>query len=150
VAKFITAALPPPGPKPGVHVARVVKARERVSDAGNSMLLMTARFPDQTELGFVITFVEKAAKLIAYFARSAELILPEGEGVEVEILPTDVEGRLFYPVVELDGEGLEAVPKITKFLSRAEALAINPALEKIALQPQAAIQLPAVKSLPRR
>jgi hypothetical protein len=128
MARFVTAALPPPAPKPGVHVARVVKAKERTSENGNPMLVMTAKFVDSTELGFVITFVPKAAKLVNYFCKSCDLILPEGDGVEVEILPHHVEGRIFYPVVELDGE---AIPRITKFLGRAEALAINPSIAAV-------------------
>ena len=47
-------------------------------------------------------------------------------------------GRYFYPLVELDGEGLEAVPKITRFLSRSEALAARPELAGVQLQPQEA------------
>jgi hypothetical protein len=144
VARFVTASMPPPAPSPGIHLARIIRAKESVSENGNSVLRMTARFPDQSELSFAITFVERAAKLIGFFCRSADLELPKGEGVEVEIRPADVLGRIFYPVVELDGE---AIPKITKFLSRSEALAINPALEKIALSPQAPVTLPVVRKL---
>jgi hypothetical protein len=100
------------------------------------MLIMKARFPAGEQLGFVITFVPKAAKLVGYFCRSIELELPEDDGVEVEIRPADVLGRYFYPVVELDGDGAEAVPKITRFLSRAEALAANPKLGAVQLQAQ--------------
>lgn len=144
MARFVTAALPPPAPKPGVHVARVVKAKERTSENGNPMLVMTAKFADSAELGFVITFVPKAAKLVNYFCKSCDLILPEGDGVEVEILPHHVEGRIFYPVVELDGDGLEAVAKITRFLSRSEALAINPSIATIRVNQEPA-ELSAVR-----
>jgi hypothetical protein len=144
MARFVTASLPPPPPKPGVHVARIIRAREKVSENGNPVLRMTARFPDHTELDFAITFVERASKLVGFFCRSCGLELPKGEGVEVEIRPTDVEGRIFYPAVELDGEGLESVPRITKFLSRAEALAINPALAEIRIQEQQPVALPVV------
>ena len=108
------------------------------------MLIMTARFVDGAELGFVITFVEKAAKLVGYFCRSCELELPKDTGIEVEILPSSVLGRTFYPLVELDGDGLEAVPKITRFLSRTEALAANPRLAEIQLPLQTPITLPVV------
>jgi hypothetical protein len=145
MARFVTSAMPPPAPKPGVHVARIIRAKEKFSENGNPVLRMTARFPDLSELSFAITFVERAAKLIQFFCRSCELELPNGDGIEVEISPADVLGRLFYLSVELGGEG---IPKITKFLSRAEALAINPALEKIALKPQAAITLPVVRKSP--
>jgi hypothetical protein len=131
LARFVTAALPPPAPGPGAHVARIVRAKEKVSENGNSMLVMTAKFLDHSELGFIITFVPKAAKLVGFFCRSCGLELPEGAGVEVEIRSEDVEGRVFYPVVELDGDGLEAIPKITRFLSRSEALAINSSIATI-------------------
>lgn len=144
MARFVTAALPPPAPQPGVHVARIVKAKERVSEAGNTMLIMTAKFLDHSELGFVITFVPKAAKLVGFFCRSCGLELPEGAGVEVEIRPEDVEGRVFYPVVELDGDGLEATPRVTRFLSRAEALSVNPKLAEIRVQEQSPRTLRAV------
>jgi hypothetical protein len=137
VARFTTALLPPPAPKPGVHIARIVRARERTSENGNAMLRMVARFSDLSELDFTITFVPKAAKLISFFCRSCDLELPKDEGIEVEIRPDDVLGRIFYPVVEADGEGLEAIPKITRFLSRAESLAVNPALAELKIQPQA-------------
>jgi hypothetical protein len=144
VARFVTASLPPPAPQPGVHVARIVKAKERTSENGNPMLVMTAKFVDSAELGFVITFVPKAAKLVAYFCQSCDLILPEGDGVEVEIRPEDVEGRIFYPIVELDGDGLEATPRVTRFLSRAEALSVNPKLAEIRVQEQSPRTLRAV------
>jgi hypothetical protein len=40
--------------------------------------------------------------------------------------------------VELDGDGLNATAKITRFLSRAEALALSPELTKVRLGPQSA------------
>jgi hypothetical protein len=97
---------------------------------------MQAVFPGGEQLSFAITFVPQAAKLVGYFCRSIELELPKDEGIEVEIRPSDIVGRYFYPLVELDGEGLEAVPKITRFLSRAEALAARPELASVQLQPQ--------------
>jgi hypothetical protein len=114
-------------------VARIVKAKERTSSNGNSMLVMTARFPGGEELGFVLTFVPKAVALIGYFCRSARLTLPQGEGIEVEICPDDVLGRYFYPVAELDSDG---TPRITRFLSREEALALNPGIASAKLEPQ--------------
>jgi hypothetical protein len=137
MARFTIAALSPPAPQPGVHVAKIIGAREKVSEAGNTMLVMQAQFPAGERLGFVITFVPKVAKLVAYFCRSLELELPADEGSEAEIKPADVLGRYFYPVVEFDGEGAEAVPKITRFLSRSEALAARPELAGVQLQPQA-------------
>jgi hypothetical protein len=144
VARFTTAQLPPPLPKPGVHAARIVKATEKTSEAGNTVLRMTARFVDLSELSFAVTFVERAAKLIGFFCRSCELELPEGAGVEVEIRPEDVAGRIFYPLFEMDGDGIDAVPRITKFLSRSEAVTANPAIAQLKLQPQSPRVLRAV------
>jgi hypothetical protein len=144
VARFTTAPLPPPGPRPGIHAARIVKATEKTSEAGNTVLRMTARFSDLSELSFAITFVERAAKLIGFFCRSCDLELPQVQGVEVEIRPEDVTGRIFYPLVEMDGDGLEAIPKITRFLSRSEAIAANPAITELKIQPQSPRTLRAV------
>jgi hypothetical protein len=141
MARFTIASLSPSAPRPGIHVAKIITAREKLSEAGNAMLMMIARFPAGEQLSFAITFVPKAAKLVGYFCRSIELELPKNEGAEVEIRPADVLGRYFYPVVELDGEGLEAVPKITRFLSRSEALAARPELAHITLRPQAPLAL---------
>src|SRR6516162_9075878 len=104
MARFTTASLAPPAPAHGVHVAKIIRAKEKISESGNTMLLMQAQFPGGEQLGFAITFVPKAAKLVGYFCRSIELELPKEEGVEVEIKPSDVLNRYFYPVVELDGQ----------------------------------------------
>jgi hypothetical protein len=137
MARFTTVSLAPPAPPPGVNVAKVVKAREKTSEAGNTVLLMTAKFPQGEELSFALTFTEATRKVVTYFCRSLELELPKDEGIEIEVKPSDVEGRYFYPVVELDGQGFEAVPRITRFLSRSEALATRPELAGVVLQPQA-------------
>jgi hypothetical protein len=137
MARFTIAALAAPAPQPGVHVAKIIRAKEKESEAGNSMLVMQAQFPAGEQLTFVITFVPEAARLVGYFCRSIELDLPINEGVEVEIRPADVLGRYFYPVVELDGDGVEAIPKITRFLSRTEAIAARPEIAGVQLQPQA-------------
>jgi hypothetical protein len=136
MARFTTTSLAPPPPSAGVHVAKIIRARERTSEAGNTMLVMQAQFSAGEQLGFIITFVPRAAKLVGYFCRSTELELPTDQGVEVEIKPSDVLGRYFYPLVELEGEGVEAVPKITRFLSRSEALAARPELAGVQLHPQ--------------
>jgi hypothetical protein len=144
MARFITSELTPGAPAAGVHVAKIIKAREKISEAGNTVLLMQAQFPQGEQLSFAITFVERAWKLIGHFCRSAELKLPQDTGIEVEIRPADVLGRYFYPLVELEGDGLEAVPKITRFLSRTEAIAANPEIARIQIQPQPPRALKAV------
>jgi hypothetical protein len=133
MARFTTTSLTAPAPPPGVHVAKIIRAKEKLSEAGNTVLLLQAQFPGGEELSFAITFVERAAKLVAYFCRSIDLELPHGEGFEVEIKPADVLGRYFYPLVEADADG---TPRITRFLSRSEALAARPELAGVQLQPQ--------------
>jgi len=139
MARFTTARVEPPV-APGAYAARIVKAREKTSEAGNQMLLMTARLSTGAEIPFVVTFApsQKSAKLVAYFARSLDLIIPEGEAVEIELLPQDVLNRAFYPQIELDDEGQA---KIVRFLSRQEAVAINPKIAEIRLRPQSPRQL---------
>jgi hypothetical protein len=136
MGRFTTAPLPPPAPPAGIHVAKIIRAKETLSEAGNSVLRMQARFPGGEELPFAITFVPQAARVVGFFCRSLDLELPGGDGVEVEIKPADVLGRYFFPVVEIDGQGVEAVAKIVRFLSRTEAIAARPELAGIKLQSQ--------------
>jgi hypothetical protein len=128
--RFTLPNLPAPSPLPGVHVARVLDVREKVSEAGNVVWSILARFPDKAELRFYVTFAdsEKSRKLVVFFARSLGLILPDAPGSAIELVPKDITGRLFYCAVELDQDG---APRITKFLERDTALAINPALAQI-------------------
>jgi hypothetical protein len=139
MARFTTAKLEPPVAA-GVYVARIVKAREKTSEAANQMLVMTARLSTGAEIPFVVTFAasRKSAKLVAYFARSLDLIIPEDEGIEIELLPQDVLDRVFYPQIELDNDGQ---PRIVQFLSRQEAIAINPQIAEVRLRPQSPRQL---------
>ena len=102
MARFTIEDPPAPPPSPGAHVARIIRAKEKTSTAGHPMLIMTARFADLSELGFVITFAPTTGKIVSYFCRSAELTMPPGGTGEAEILPEDVPGRHFYPFVEYD------------------------------------------------
>jgi hypothetical protein len=135
MARLTIPELLPSGPKPGVHVARIAEVKERVSEVGNTVWSLLANFPGKTTLRFCVTFAPsgKAQRLIAFFARSLDLILPQEPGAQVDLRPEDIEGRLFYCTVELDEEG---APRITKFLRKDEAFAINPALRELAVAPQ--------------
>ena len=132
MARFTTAPPEPLPPPAGVHVCKIVEAKERTSQNGNAVLAMRLRFPGGEELSPLITFAESTRKIVGYFARSAGLILPTEPDVECEILPGDVLNRyLFVEVVYDDG-----TPRVARYLSRDEALAVNPRLVEIRVQPQ--------------
>ena len=79
------------------------------------------------------------------FCDSAQLTKPVDADIEIEITGTHCKGRYIYVVVSNDSESNgELSPHITRFLTREAALAANPALAKIMLQPQEAVKLPVV------
>jgi hypothetical protein len=135
MVRLIIPELLPSGPKAGVHIARIAEVKEKVAESGNVVWRISARFVDKSRLTFYVTFApsEKAQRLVAFFARSLDLILPGAPGAQVDLRPEDIQGRLFFCTVELDSEG---APRITKFLRKDEAFAINPALSNVAVAPQ--------------
>jgi hypothetical protein len=139
---FRTLAPVEPPPLPGVYIAKIVKATERVSEAGNSMIVMVFELPDRRRLPCVLTFVEQACRPIDAFCSSAELIRPSASDIEVELRADHCLNRYVYFKLEHDADG---APKIVRFIDRAAALAANPRLAEIALQPQAPITLPVVR-----
>jgi hypothetical protein len=136
MARLVIPELIPSGPKVGIHIGRIVEAKEKVAESGNVVWILLAKFPDRSELRFHVTFAtsDKSRRLVMFFLKSLDLVLPEAVGAQIDLLPRDVQGRLFYCLIEPDSEG---APRITKFLSRAEALGLNPALAQIATAPQA-------------
>jgi hypothetical protein len=125
----------PSGPKPGVHIARIAEVKEKVAESGNMVWNLLARFPDKSVLRFYVTFADsdKSRRLVVFFLRSLDLVLPDSPGAQIELSPDDARGRLFYCTVELDEDG---APRISKFLQRAEAVALNPLLSKVAVAHQ--------------
>jgi hypothetical protein len=136
--------LPPiePPPAPGIYVGKVVKAAERVSEAGNEMLVMRLQLPDGKILPCVLTFCEQARRPIDAFCSSAELIRPSEPDVEVELRAQHVLNRYIYCKIEHDEDG---APRITRFIDRQAALAANPRLASVTLQPQQPLALPIVR-----
>ena len=126
-------------PSPGVFAGRIIVAREKTAESGNPTLRLRARFHDGSELPFVITLAasEKAAKLVGYFARSCDIVLPPA-GAEAELRAADVENRLFFAEVALDENG---EPRIVKFLSKQEACVRNPEIGKLSFHPQEPLRL---------
>jgi hypothetical protein len=135
MVRLIVPELLPSGPKAGVHIARIAEVKEKIAETNNVVWRISARFVDKSQLVFSVTFApsEKAQRLVAFFLRSLELVLPTEPGAQVDLRPEDIQGRLFYCTVELDEEG---APRITKFLRKDEAFAINPELRKVAAAPQ--------------
>jgi hypothetical protein len=129
----------------GVYIGKIVSATEKVSEAGNDLISMRIVFPDGQSLPCCLTFVPQARAAINAFCDSAQLSKPADADIEVELTATHCKGRHIYVSVSNDPESNgEPSPRITRFLTREAALAANPALAKIILQPLEPIQLPVV------
>jgi hypothetical protein len=136
----------PPAPPPiptGIHLGKIVKATERISANGNTMLVMSIELPSpgSPRLPCVLTFVEPARRVVDAFCSSAGLIRPIQPDIEVELRPEHVLHRYIYFRVENDED---STPRITRFLDRAPAITANPALAKVAIVPQEPFALPVV------
>jgi hypothetical protein len=136
MARLTIPELLPGGPKPGIHIARLAEVKEKISEAGNVVWNMLARFPDKSQMRFYVTFADsdKARRLVVFFLKSLGLVLPENPGAQIDVAARDVVDRLFFCKVELDEDG---APRIVKFICEDEATGLNPELRKIARAPQA-------------
>lgn len=142
---FSTLPPQPPPIQPGVHLGKIVKAVEKVSERGNEMISMVIELPPpgRERLPCILTFVEAAKPVINAFTQSAGLLRPSEPNVEVELSANHCLGRYIYFKLEHDEEG---APKISRFISRDAALLINPRLAEVAIQPQAPVTLPIVSN----
>jgi hypothetical protein len=131
----------------GIHSAKVLQARTGISAAGNETLIMRLGFPGGERITSVLTFVSQSSRAIACFCDSAELVRPEGGTGEFDLTVADVVGRYLYVQVvsEPDADTGDLVPRVARFLTRAEAIRRNPAIAEIQLQPQSPRALRAVK-----
>src|SRR5262249_53199629 len=95
--RVVIPKLLPASPSAGVHIARIVEVKESVSEAGNAMWSILARFANREELRFRVTFTNspKGQRLVVYFARSLDLILPDEPGAQVDLSAADVKNRVF-------------------------------------------------------
>jgi hypothetical protein len=136
--RFTNAEPLPSAIAPGVHSAKVLSATVGVSPAGNETLKMRLTFPGGERITSVLTFVTAAARVISCFCDSAELIRPDGGAKEFDLTVADVVGRYLYVVVSADPDPDtgDLVPRVTRFLTRAEAILRNPAITQVKLQPQ--------------
>jgi hypothetical protein len=138
---------PPIGP--GTYIVKIVKAREKVSEKGNDVILMTLALPDSRTITAAITFVDSAKPVINAFVSSCGLTAPSEPGISVDLPANILVGRFCYITVSTETDDLGGVySKVVRYLSRQEALAVNPDLAKIQLREQPPIQLPPATSKP--
>jgi hypothetical protein len=140
---FTTLGLRPEVPE-GAHLGKIIKATERTSSNGNEMIVMTIELPPpgRQRLRCTVTFVPGAQVLVNALCQSAGLIRPSEPDIQVELCSHHLLNRYLYFRAELDESG---APKIVRFLSREQALSINPKLAGIAIQPLLPITLPVVE-----
>jgi hypothetical protein len=69
---------------PGVYVAKVIAAKEKISEVGNEMLIMKLTIPDGRTTS-VLTFCEAARPVISAFCDSADLRKPAEANVPVDL-----------------------------------------------------------------
>jgi hypothetical protein len=145
--RFTNAEPLPPAIAPGVHSAKVLSATVGVSPAGNETLKMRLTFPGGERITSVLTFVPQSSRVVSCFCDSAELIRPDGGAKEFDLTVADVVGRYLYVVVasDPDPDTGDLVPRVTRFLTRAEALQRNPSIASVKLQPQSPRVLNAAK-----
>jgi hypothetical protein len=126
----------------GCYVAKVVEARERFSNNGNEMIVMEIQLAGSGTLPCILTFVEKARTAISAFCRSANMVFPDGDEADVKLTAANCLDRYLYVVVTNETDQLTgAVSRISRFLSREEALVVNPALSRVTLKEQAPLLL---------
>jgi hypothetical protein len=131
----------------GVYVAKVIAAKEKISENGSYMLVMKLMIPDGRTIGSVLTFVPAAQPVINAFCYSADLRKPANPDVAVDLNASHCLGRYLYITVKTDNQpGTQ--PKVTRFLTREEALAINPELTKLTLKEQTPLELPRTQPNP--
>jgi hypothetical protein len=123
-----------------------------VSENGNPMIVMRLTTPDNKSIQCTITFVERARRLINCFCESAQLIRPPGEGAQVELTAASCHNRYVYATIinDVGNSGDDPVPRITRFLTREQALIKSPALAAVKLQPQEPVVLPVLQPTPRK
>jgi hypothetical protein len=131
---------PPIGP--GTYIVKVIKAREKLSEKGNDVILMTLALPDSRTLSAAITFTDSTRAVLNAFVASCGLTVPAEPGIRVELPANILVGRYCYITVATESDDQGGVySKFVRYLTRAEALAVNPELAKITLREQAPIHL---------
>jgi hypothetical protein len=131
---------PPIGP--GIYVAKIIRAKEKLSQKGDEMIALTLALPDSRTIAASLTFVDSVKPVINAFVSSCGLTLPSEPGIRVELPANILVGRYCYITVntETDDQG-GVYSKVVRYLTREEALAVNPGLGKVMLREQPPIQL---------
>jgi hypothetical protein len=127
----------------------VAAAKEKTSKAGIEMLILRLLLPDGRTIQSVLTFCEAARPVISAFCDSADLRKPAEADVAVDLNASHCLGRYVYIVASAETDNQTgAQPKVTRFLTREEALAINPEVARVVLKEQAPLDLPRTKPNP--
>jgi hypothetical protein len=134
-------------PQDGVHIFKVTKVLEKVSErTGYPMLIMTLETPDAKRISSTLTFCEAAKYVISACCKSAGLILPADPNTEVEAGPQHLLGKYLYTTVVSNPSELldDPEPRVARFLTREQAIQKNPKIAEIPLRDWPEIVLPAV------
>jgi hypothetical protein len=130
-------------PDPGVYVAQVIAGKNGETKGNNNdpehypmMVLTLSTVPDKRRLFYHLIFGGRGVFTVEDFCKSAELELPEEEGLELSLPIEDCLYRIVYPLVgqEEDNGGILRA-RVKKLLSREWALNRDPDLEAIPLPP---------------
>jgi hypothetical protein len=119
-------------PPAGVYMLKVIDCTETVSTNGSDMFkLKHTTIPHDRYVYDYLVFHPKAAWVIADFCRSSGLELPSQEA-DIDIFPNDCLLRVCYAelVHEVGRDGKTRL-SVERYLSRDEAIAINPALVRV-------------------
>jgi hypothetical protein len=132
----------------GAHLCKVSKAVKKVSKSNNEMIVLQLEIPDARKLKAWLVFTPKMGWFINSFCESAELTRPRDEDAEILLEPKHCLGRYCYVSVKHEeDENGEPRAKVTRFLTREEAITRNPELQKIQRHPQSPVELPVVQPI---
>jgi hypothetical protein len=116
----------------GVYLLRVLEATEQKSSRDSEMIkLKMATIPHDRYVWDYLVFSEKAFWVIADFCRSSGLQLPVEES-EVDLYPHDCLRRVCYAeLVHERGRDGKTRLAVERYVTRKEALELNPALIQV-------------------
>jgi hypothetical protein len=116
----------------GAYMLRVLEATEQESSKGSDMIkLKMATVPHDRYVWDYLVFSEKAFWVIADFCRSSGLELPLEES-DIDLYPHDCLRRICYAelIHERGRDGKDRL-QVERYVTRQEALELNPALIQV-------------------
>lgn len=118
----------------GAYMLRILEAIEQESSKGSDMIkLKLTTVPQNKYIWDYLVFHPKSAWVIQAFCRSSGLELPINEA-DVDLNPKDCLSRICYAeLVHERGQDGRTRLVVERYLTRQEALKINPALQKVPL-----------------